>query len=403
MGPIRPLGATRSPALDRVAARLLAEAGFDPPPWLLRARVEERARALGLPEEAWAALAGADDPRGRAERAQLIESLRVGRTRFFRHQAQLQLIEERALGERARLATATGRSLAVWSAGCASGEEAWTLALLAQRVAPSRWEVVATDLSEAALATARAGRYPAARRDELPEWAARLIGPPSNGELVVPDWLRPAVTFARHNLLDRAVPTSSSGGFDVILCCNVLIYFDDAARAQVVERLVRALHPGGYLFVGYSESLRDHLTALESERVAEGVLYRRPSGPPATPASRPRLGDGRDARPEPVVAPAAATSPAPQRGRLRLSGDLSDASAVDLPAMLRPLLVPEVQSPTVELDGVTELGDEAARVLRRARQARPDLRLVATRPSVKRWLERHRLELEPTELAPEDG
>ena len=159
--------------------------------------------------------------------------------------------------------------VAAWSAGCASGEEAWTLAMLLceRNLAFDLW---ATDLSTTALTRARAGRYAAARVEaDVPAALRARYFRRIGDDDVVNDRLRPHVRFEQHNL------ASAIGGreLDLILCRNVLIYFDEARRADALARLVRALKPGGWLLVGYSETLRDH-----PELTAESpAIYRKQS------------------------------------------------------------------------------------------------------------------------------
>jgi chemotaxis protein methyltransferase CheR len=323
--------------------------------------------------------------------------VRVGETRFFRHRPQLALLADRALPERVRAAAVEERPLRLWSAGCSSGEEAWTMAMLADAAAGTlEWTLLATDLAEDALAVARSGRYPAAQLADVPESARRYVS--VDGEmLVVGDRLRRHVRFERHNLLERRFPV----GMDVIFCRNVLIYFDAPTRAQVVARLAEALRPGGYLFVGYSESLRGEAHLFEAVSQGEAVLYRRRGGEPASaPSGLPSVTVARTRRvtpsgpvalPKPVAVPPPPPAP-PPTVRVSLAGDYSDGER--LSHELRPLLGEAAggRPAVVDLDGATFLGDEAARILGRALKAAPALRLRATRPGVLRWLQRHGLD-----------
>lgn len=341
----------------RLQALLASVAGLDPPQWALEARVRERAAALALDDDEYAARV-ADSP---DELARLIELLRVGETRFFRHKKQLEALTTRVL-------PSLRGPVAAWSAGCASGEEAWTLAmLLAERgMAFSLW---ATDLSATALARARDGRYAAARvdADVPPELVARYFRRIGD-DCVLNDRLRPHVRFAAHNLLAGKLPRD----LDLVVCRNVLIYFDEARRAEAVARLVRALKPGGWLLVGYSETLRNH-----PELTAEAhATYRKH----ALTISRPSP----SAPPSPSPLPLPSASP-PSERRVVLKGEYADGRrlAAELRAIVGDARV------VLELDGATFLGDEAARVLRRALEAAPALELHATRPPVRRWLMRH--------------
>jgi chemotaxis protein methyltransferase CheR len=214
---------------ERLAPLLALRAGLDPPSWALAARVRERARALGVTDEEYVARA-AGDPQ---ELDRLIELLRVGETRFFRHRAQLEAVAERVL-------PSLHGKVSAWSAGCASGEEAWTLAmLLCERGGP--FALWATDLSAAALARAKSGRYPATRvATEVPAALRARYFQRVGEDEVVDARLRRHVRFEAHNL------AGATGGraFELISCRNVLIYFDEARRAEAVARLVRALAPG---------------------------------------------------------------------------------------------------------------------------------------------------------------
>lgn len=215
-----------------------------------------------------------DDPDGEELRL-LVQSLVVHETYFFRELVPLVQLVDAHLAARIR---AQGR-VRVWSAASSTGEEPYTLAmLLAQRGLLDRVELVASDISEAVLAKARAGHHgKRSVRDGHPaDLAARYLEPSPTGFTLAPR-IRDAVRFQQVNLLEPAAVTAL-GAFDAILCRNVLIYFSDATVASVVERLARSLAPEGLLAVGVSESLLRFGTAMICEERG-GAFFYRPAGP----------------------------------------------------------------------------------------------------------------------------
>lgn len=213
------------------------------------------------------------DPGGAAELDALIDALVVGETYFFRELAPLEV----AVSEVVAPAVAAGRRPRIWSAACATGEEPLTIAaLLAHRGILGEVELVASDISEGALARARAGSFgPRSIRSHAPPppYAARWIQPTAEGVSVSAE-LRRAVDWRRVNLLDQAA-IASLGRFDVIACRNVLIYFHDNTARWVVGHLSGALAQGGLLLVGISESLLRLGTALSCEERGGVFVYRK--------------------------------------------------------------------------------------------------------------------------------
>lgn len=211
-----------------------------------------------------------DDPAGVETRA-LIEALCVHETYFFRELLPLQYLADGPLGEAVR---AKG-SARVWSAACATGEEPLTMAmLLHERGLLDRVEVIATDISETAIARARSGRHGrrALREEHPPALARRYLVADEQGVNVAPA-VREKVQFRTMNLLDDP-GIDRLGLFDVILCRNVLIYFRDEVIHRVLDRLTRSLAPGGLLSVGVSESLLRFGTALACEERGGAFFYR---------------------------------------------------------------------------------------------------------------------------------
>lgn len=212
-----------------------------------------------------------DDPEG-VERRALVQALVVHETYFFRELLALEQIVDRHLVPVVR---ARGRAR-VWSAASSTGEEPYTLAmLLDDRGILDNVEVVASDVSEAAIARARANKFGRrALRDGHPVALAskylELIG----GTLTTVPRIRDAVGFRTMNLLDES-GIRSLGTFDAILCRNVLIYFRDTQIVGVIERLVRALAPDGLLAVGVSESLLRFGTSLVCEERGGAFFYQR--------------------------------------------------------------------------------------------------------------------------------
>lgn len=443
-------GALRSGMIDegtllrRIEARVAAYAGLKPPAWVLASRVDDRVRRLGLAGRAeYASLL--EGERGQAELVALAECLRVGETCFYRHRAHVRALQ-RVVAPDLAVRRRTERYVRAWSAGCATGEEAYTLAIVLGEALPKgsgfRIEVLGTDISEPALEFARARTYPPEALRAVPPDVQRRFFVEAGGRFRVVDAIAERVRFARLNLLGGPYPRA----LDVILCRNVLIYFEAGARRRTIERLIEALAPGGYLFLGYAESLREFET-LEALHTPDGVIYRKPlvsarMGGPAAASPRPpsrfrpkappswetdraarrraaretRSGHGRLGPTEPpdmLVPPdapgshptpracaeeappfplASSESPSPD-AVVRLRGSYEDPAVVT--AELRRAMGARVRRVVVELDEVDFLADEVASVLRRASAAAQAegvaFALRATRPGPRRWLSRHGL------------
>jgi chemotaxis protein methyltransferase CheR len=228
---------------------------------LVVGRLSKRLRELGLSTfEAYYHLVTEHDA---AERVRMIDRICTNETHFFREAHQFTFLEREICGRWS--AEADGgtrpRTVHAWSAACSTGEEPYSLAMvLLSRLPPeSGWRVgiLATDLSTRALETAKQATWPVEKAKEIPgPYLKRFMlkGTRSQeGQMRADDAVRKVVEFARQNLNDDVYGVG--GPFDLILCRNVLIYFEPETKRRVVNKLVDLLAPGGYLFVGHAESL----------------------------------------------------------------------------------------------------------------------------------------------------
>ncbi len=218
--------------------------------------VAERLRASGT-RDVPAYLALLDDP---DERQQLLDEVTIQETHFFRNPPQVRALRTHVLPDLLRHAESHGRRLRIWSAGCSTGEEPYSIAMMLRELLPSTagWDVkvVATDLSTRALAAARTGRYGArAVQMATPEQLSRFFQPGPGGSHEVRDEVRDLVEFRHHNLVTEAVPFASGERVDLVLCRNVTIYFARDTTRALMQRLHASLRDGGYLFLGHSETL----------------------------------------------------------------------------------------------------------------------------------------------------
>jgi chemotaxis protein methyltransferase CheR len=227
---------------------------------LLVSRLARRVRDLGLPSlrEYYGRVAVDAE-----ERERMLDRICTNETRFFREPRHFTLLTESVFPKLARAAERgeRARRVRIWSAGCSSGEEPYSLAMCALfHFPPSSGfsiEIVATDLSHSVLARARAAVFPIERAADVPEKylkAFMLRGTGARvGRMKAGPELRAVVRFMRVNLNDDSC--ASLGQFDAVFCRNVFIYFDPEARARAIERLFARLEPGAYLFLGHAESL----------------------------------------------------------------------------------------------------------------------------------------------------
>jgi len=220
------------------------------------------------------------DPAGPAALDALIEALTVHETYFFREHEQLRALVDGVIAPRLR----AGQPLRVWSAACSTGEEPLTLAMmLAERglaVGKGGVELVASDISQRVLERAQRGEFTRRSLRALPPGVdGRFLDVAPGGErATVRPELRETVRWQRVNLVDAA-QVEALGGFDVILCRNVMIYFSDETARRVVESLTRALRPGGHLLVGTSESLLRFGTQLQCEEKGGAFFYTKGATP----------------------------------------------------------------------------------------------------------------------------
>jgi chemotaxis protein methyltransferase CheR len=195
------------------------------------------------------------------ERREMVNCITTNKTDFFREAGHFDYLVSKALPDLAARNGITRKSL-VWSAGCSTGEEPYTLALVlseyAQECPGFRFSVLATDICTAVLAKAATGIFKAELLSPVPQtlrrkYFMRSRDPQSNLLRVVPE-VRALVEFRRLNFMDADFGITDSP--EIIFCRNVIIYFDRPTQVRLLEKLTRQLAPGGYFFAGHSESLQ---------------------------------------------------------------------------------------------------------------------------------------------------
>ena len=262
---------------------------------LVEGRLSRRLRELGLDFRAYYALLETDE----AERVRLVDAISTNETHFFREPRQFEFLESRvfpewlARGEQGQMS----RRVRVWSAACSTGEEPYSVAMSFLAHFPPGWEIeiLATDISTRVLDRARAALYALEKAKEIP---ARYLKPfmlkgtgEQEGWMKAGPEIRSLVRFGRVNLNDDALAVP--GQFDLILCRNVLIYFDAPSKARVVERLLERLDVRGYLFLGHAEAM---IGASTRTRSVGPTIYTHAAMPPRVPdaarvAAGPRQGN----------------------------------------------------------------------------------------------------------------
>jgi chemotaxis protein methyltransferase CheR len=254
MGPQRSMSRSTFGRFRSLIYRLSGIALGESKEGLVRARIGKRMRALGLRDYDEYLEHLMADPSG-DEIIHLLDVISTNVTSFFREESHFDLLA----GELRRWSAEKRGRLRLWSAACSTGEEAYSMAMTALDALEGRpvdLKILATDLSTRALERARSGAYGAERAAGVPlELRGRYFQrDPRGGPLLrVRPCLRPIVTFSRLNLAD--VPFPMSGPFDAVFCRNVMIYFDAEVRRRLLREIHRLLRPGGWLFVGHSESL----------------------------------------------------------------------------------------------------------------------------------------------------
>lgn len=218
------------------------------------------------------------------ERTELLDRISTNETHFFREPHQFNFLENHVVPEWMSRADAgrMPKRVRIWSAGCSTGEEPYSLAmLLLHRLPPARgWrlEIVATDLSTRVLEKASSGIWPLAKSEEIPDRYLKqfmLKGVRSQeGKMRAGPEIRSVIRFHHLNLWNASY--AIAGPFDAIFCRNVLIYFKDHTRITVVDRLLNLLTPQGYLFLGHAETVSGQTTRVRSVVPAVYTFERAP-------------------------------------------------------------------------------------------------------------------------------
>jgi chemotaxis protein methyltransferase CheR len=322
----------------------------------------------------------------------LIDEITIRETFFFRHRSELDAIDWYATLDAAR---ARGSKLVrLWVAGCASGEEAYTVAILACEAFASASPpvcVLGTDIAPTALAQARRAHYGERTERTLPQDVRERYFHADGGALSVGARLRSLVEFRRHNLVRDPTPPPGEQPFDVILCRNVLIYFDRPTVERVLAALEGALAPGGLLLLGAADRLSGPSPLLAPHARPGGITQRQPrrSAPPRLAPVRPPT-DPESTHPAPGVersSPphAAARDSAPRHPQPTPAAALqaADRGELDLAVQIaRDVLARDpLDSQAHFIRGVAELAREhhraAVEPLRRALYIDPNFSLAA--------------------------
>lgn len=216
------------------------------------------------------------------EMVELINLLTTNETYFFREEFQLRTFAEEILPElQARKEASGDRRLRIWSAGCSTGEEPYTLAMLILDFPQFKdWQVdiIGTDISQRVLQVARKGVYTDNSFRAIPPSYKQRYFAPCEGKFRIDDAVKKLVTISHLNLFD-APRVSLLGKMDIIFCRNVIIYFDLAAKKRVIESFHQRLRPEGFLLLGHSESLMNISTSFQLRHFTHDMVYQKPAAP----------------------------------------------------------------------------------------------------------------------------
>lgn len=293
---------------------------------------------------------------------ELAGEITVGETYFLRDVGQWDLVRARILPE---LLQAHGsRPLRLWSAGCASGEEAYSMAIALHQIgAGGRGAILGTDLSQAALARARRAEYGAWALRNVPEEVVGHYFERRGQRFDLSPWIRRQVEFRAHNLAGAAdgAVGYGVGPMDLIMCRNVLIYLDGATVARVARGLLDSLSEDGCLLLGASDPMIGHVVRCDVEVTEAGLLYRKLRTGRGHVVAPPAI------RPDPVapsLAAPAAAPPAPTSvdRRAQLDRCYAERDYVASETLARELMAAGDGSPAVEIALVRSLANRGALV-----------------------------------------
>lgn len=206
---------------------------------------------------------------------EMLDSVTTNLTRFFRNQPHFDAFINYVIPQVIEYKKAHGvdRTIRIWSAGCSTGEEPYTIAMIMKDILPPGWnfQITASDISLKCLMTAQQGFYADNRVDGIPPNYLSKFFTKVDGGYQVTQELKSTIKFDYHNLKND----SGARNLDVVFCRNVLIYFDEPAQLAVVNRFWNSMAPHSYLYIGHSESLFGMKTDFEFIKTQWACLYRK--------------------------------------------------------------------------------------------------------------------------------
>ena len=238
---------------------------------ILESRLKERLREKGIDSVRTYFTSISSD---QGELKSFLDSITTNLTRFFRNQAHFDAMEKFVIPELINIKKGSGNNIIkIWSAGCSTGEEPYTIAMLMSEILPAPWkfEVIASDLSLKCLMIAKEGFYSDSRIEGIPEDYLKKYFDRVDGGYKARQELTSKIRFDYHNLKNDA----GHRQLDIVFCRNVIIYFDEIAQNAVINRFWDAMASKSFLFIGHSESLFGMDTKFEFVKTEWATLYRK--------------------------------------------------------------------------------------------------------------------------------
>ena len=236
---------------------------------ILESRLKEQLRTKSVPDvKTYFGIISKD----KEELKAFLDSITTNLTRFFRNQAHFDALEHYVIPELMKAKTGS-TTIKIWSAGCSTGEEPYTIAMLLSEILPPPWryEIIASDISLKCLMTGKEGFYANNRVEGIPEnYLKKYFNKVEGGYKVNPD-IMSKIRFDYHNLKND----SGFRNLDVVFCRNVIIYFDETAQNAVINRFWDAMANKAFLFIGHSESLFGMDTKFEFLKTQWATLYKK--------------------------------------------------------------------------------------------------------------------------------